>query len=241
MNHHFTLLQHRESCPSTALLYYGTFFLCCLCIISIFYFEVCDLCLWRQLVTQAKHFLAMFYVDTPCYLLMFFLPLDLLCWQVLDLYFCSTGKNKDEPRKRFSQWPADVISELKEETHVWVYLRQSGIVNRNCCCDGCFCVTHVSSVKLFSALPILSERMSCVIPHAGQLFEGHFWQTLPKGKGSLKSFLADSCSTSNRTFSFVSWASSLVWRFERLTRQRCSSLCLMLLRNVSALSWQPPI
>lgn len=46
---------------------------------------------------------------------------------ILFLYFYPTGgKNKDEPRKDW-HWPADVISELKEETHVCVYLKRQAL------------------------------------------------------------------------------------------------------------------
>lgn len=114
---------------------------------------------WMQLDygDPDQAFLVMFYKDIscsgagidqpPCYLLFFFAfkcivlagsgSLFLICW---------SRKNKT----RMS--PAMVNSDLlKEETRVWVYLKH---VNRNCCFDGCVCMTHTCAAWNFVALPI---------------------------------------------------------------------------------------
>lgn len=85
------------------------------------------------------------------------------------------------------------------------------------------CDTRVQRETFFRSSYFVGEDVLCRLSRQSTSLRGI---SLWKGKGSLKSFLADSFNTSNRIFSFFSPTSSLVCQFGSLTRQRCSSLCV---------------
>lgn len=89
--------------------------------------------------------------------------LTALFWQIPHVHLYSSGKNKDEPCRGW-HWPPDVISQLKEETFVCVYLK-------HCKQELLLCACLTDSVQLCHCV---SEGMSCSIYHTRQLFYWNF-------------------------------------------------------------------
>lgn len=128
-----------------------------LCLISILSMNATGprLSLLSSYFTRTSVLVHWMQVEPPCYP---FFVLNVLSWQVLDLYFNPLVKkqNKDEPCNG-QQWPADVILQLEEKTCVWVYLKH---VNRNC---GCVApsVWHTCALRKLCC----SRRRGCPVCH----------------------------------------------------------------------------